>query len=140
MIITKGKVKYSAGAPREGQYGPSINILVVFADGKEARIYGKPGDPIQSLKQGEVIDVIDDKGKLKYVQTAPAAPTGVAVIEQEKAEVEKPDLAAIAFEISSIYTQAYIDIYNKLIEAEIPHDNATAATSTIFIQVFQKLR
>jgi hypothetical protein len=138
MIITKAKVKYSAGAPREGQYGPSINILVVFADGKEARIYGKPGDPIQSLKQGEVIDVIDDKGKLKYVESAPAAPTGVAVIEQEAAE--KPDLAAIAFEISSIYTQAYIDIYNKLIEAEIPHDNATAATSTIFIQVFQKLR
>ena len=140
MIITKAKVKYSAGAPREGQYGPSINILVVFADGKEARIYGKPGDPIQSLKQGEVIDVIDDKGKLKYVESAPAAPTGVAVIEQEKEAAEKPDLAAIAFEISSIYTQAYIDIYNKLIEAEIPHENATAATSTIFIQVFQKLR
>ena len=140
MTITKAKVKYSAGAPREGQYGPSINILVVFADGKEARIYGKPGDPIQSLKQGEVIDVVDDKGKLKYVESAPAAPTAVAVIEQEKEAAEKPDLAAIAFEISSIYTQAYIDIYNKLIEAEIPHDNATAATSTIFIQVFQKLR
>ena len=139
MTITKAKVKYSAGAPREGQYGPSINILVVFADGKEARIYGKPGDPIQSIKQGEVIDVIDDNGKLKYVQAAPlSAPTGVAVIEQEAAE--KPDLAAIAFELSAIYTQTYIDIYNKLIEAEIPHDNATAATSTIFIQVFQKLR
>lgn len=140
MTITKAKVKYSAGAPREGQYGPSINILVVFADGKQARIYGKPGDPIQSLKQGEVIDVIDDNGKLKYVQAAPSVPTAVPVIEQEKAEVEKPDLAAIAFEISSIYTQAYIDIYNKLIEAEIPHENAIAATSTIFIQVFQKLR
>jgi hypothetical protein len=140
MTITKAKVKYSAGAPREGQYGPSINILVVFADGKEGRIYGKPGDPIQSLKQGEVIDVVDDKGKLKYVESAPAAPTGVAVIEQEKEEAEKPDLAAIAFELSAIYTQTYIDIYNKLIEAEIPHDNATAATSTIFIQVFQKLR
>ena len=140
MIITKAKVKYSAGTPREGQYGPSINILVVFADGKEARIYGKPGDPIQSLKQGEVIDVIDDNGKLKYVQSAMPATTGVAVIEQEKAEAEKPDLAAIAFELSAIYTQAYIDIYNKLIEAEIPHENATAATSTIFIQVFQKLR
>jgi hypothetical protein len=73
MTITKAKVKYSAGAPREGQYGPSINILVVFADGKEARIYGKPGDPIQSLKQGEVIDVVDDKGKLKYVESAPAS-------------------------------------------------------------------
>lgn len=138
MIITKAKVKYSAGAPREGQYGPSINILVVFADGKEARIYGKPGDPIQSLKQGEVIDVIDDKGKLKYVQNEPTTQQAVASIE--KAEAEKPDLAAIAFELSAIYTQTYIDIYNKLIEAEIPHDNATAATSTIFIQVFQKLR
>lgn len=138
MIITKAKVKYSAGTPRDGQYGPSINILVVFADGKEARIYGKPGDPIQSLKQGEVIDVIDDKGKLKFVQSEPT--TQQAVESIQKAEAEKPDLAAFAFEISSIYTQAYIDIYNKLIEAEIPHDNATAATSTIFIQVFQKLR
>jgi hypothetical protein len=139
MIITKGRVKYSAGAPREGQYGPSINILVVFADGKEARIYGKPGDPIQSLKQGEVIDVIDDNGKLKYVQTQTmSAPTGVAVIEQEVAE--KPDLAALVFEMSAIYSQAYIDIYNKISEAGVPHENATAATSTIFIQVFQKLR
>lgn len=138
MIITKAKVKYSAGAPREGQYGPSINILVVFADGKEARIYGKPGDPIQSLKQGEVIDVVDDKGKLKYVQSEPT--TQMAVASMEKAETEKPDLAAMSFELSAIYTQTYIDIYNKLIEAEIPHDNATAATSTIFIQVFQKLR
>lgn len=138
MIITKAKVKYSAGAPREGQYGPSINILVIFSDGKEARIYGKPGDPIQSLKQGDVIDVIDDKGKLKYVQSEPT--TQQAVESMDKSEAEKPDLAAIAFEVSSIYTQAYIDIYNKLIEAEIPHENATAATSTIFIQVFQKLR
>jgi hypothetical protein len=139
MTITKGRVKYTAGAPREGQYGPSINILVVFADGKEARIYGKPGDPIQSLKQGEVIDVIDDNGKLKYVQTQTmSAPTGVAVIEQEVAE--KPDLAALVFEMSAIYSQAYIDIYNKISEAGVPHENATAATSTIFIQVFQKLR
>lgn len=133
MIITKAKVKYSAGAPREGQYGPSINILVVFADGKEARIYGKPGDAIQSLKQGDVIDVIDDKGKLKYVGQQ-------GVVSMQIADKEKPDMAAMAFEISAIYTQTYIDIYNKLIDAEIPHDNATAATSTIFIQVFQKLR
>ena len=70
MIINKAKVKYAAGQPREGQFGPSINILVVFNDGKEARIYGKPGDPIQSLKQGDVIDVLEEKGKLKYVQVS----------------------------------------------------------------------
>lgn len=138
MTITKAKVKYSAGAPREGQYGPSINILVVFADGKEARIYGKPGDPIQSVKSGDVIDVVDDNGKLKYVQ--PAQTEALATVNTEALPEVKPDLASIAFELSAIYTQTYIDIYNKIIEAEVPLENASAATSTIFIQVFQKLR
>jgi len=141
MTISKAKVKYAAGQPREGQYGPSINILVVFNDGKEARIYGKPGDPIQSLKQGDVIDVLDDKGKLKYVQSEPTAEMAIASMkEQEATNAEKPDLAKMVFDLSTVYTQTYIDIYNKLIEAELPHENATAATSTIFIQVFNKLR
>ena len=141
MIINKAKVKYAAGQPREGQYGPSINILVVFNDGKEARIYGKPGDPIQSLKQGDVIDVLDDKGKLKYVQSEPTTEMAVASMkEHEATNAEKPDLAKMVWEVSAVYTQTYIDIYNKLIEAELPHENATAATSTIFIQVFNKLR
>lgn len=141
MIINKAKVKYAAGQPREGQYGPSINILVVFNDGKEARIYGKPGDPIQSLKQGDVIDVLDDKGKLKYVQSEPTTEMAIASMkEHEATNAEKPDLAKMVFDLSAVYTQTYIDIYNKLIEAELPHENATAATSTIFIQVFNKLR
>jgi len=141
MTFSKAKVKYAAGQPREGQYGPSINILVVFNDGKEARIYGKPGDPIQSLKQGDVIDVLDDKGKLKYVQSEPTTEMAIASMkEQEATNAEKPDLAKMVWEVSAVYTQTYIDIYNKLIEAELPHENATAATSTIFIQVFNKLR
>lgn len=138
MIINKAKVKYAAGHPREGQYGPSINILVVFSDGKEARIYGKPGDPIQSLKQGDVIDVLEDKGKLKYVQSEPT--TQQAVESMQSVDKEQPDLAKMVFDMSVVYTQTYIDIYNKLIEAKLPHENATAATSTIFIQVFNKLR
>jgi len=138
MIINKAKVKYAAGQPREGQYGPSINILVVFSDGKEARIYGKPGDAIQSLKQGDVIDVLEDKGKLKYVQSEPT--TQQAVESMQSVDKEQPDLAKMVFDLSVVYTQTYIDIYNKLIEAKLPHENATAATSTIFIQVFNKLR
>lgn len=138
MIINKAKVKYAAGQPRDGQYGPSINILVVFSDGKEARIYGKPGDAIQSLKQGDVIDVLEDKGKLKYLQSEPT--TQQAVESMQSVDKEQPDLAKIVFDLSTVYTQTYIDIFNKLIEADIPHENATAATSTIFIQVFNKLR
>jgi len=140
MKITKGIVKYGAGAPREGQYGFSINILVTLEDQSQVRVYGKPGDVIERYKSGQAITLIDDNGKYKVLeesQTMPA-PTGVAVIEQQIAE--KPDLAAIVFEMSAIYTQAYIDIYNKINEAGVPHESATAATSTIFIQVFQKLR
>jgi hypothetical protein len=141
MIVTKGKVKYAAGAPREGQYGPSINILVVFNDGKEARIYGKPGDPIQNLKAGEIIDVLDDKGKYKYIvsETIPA-PTGVAVIEQKKHIAEPQDIAAMIFEAGTIYSQAYIDIYNKLAAEGLPLEHLSAAATTIFIQVSQKIR
>jgi hypothetical protein len=140
MKITKGIVKYGAGAPREGQYGPSINILVTLEDQSQVRVYGKPGDVIEKYKSGQAITLIDDNGKYKVLeesQTMPA-PTGVAVIEQQIAE--KPDLAAMVFELSAIYSQAYINIYNKISEAGVPHETATAATSTIFIQVFQKLR
>lgn len=141
MIITKGKIKYAAGAPREGQYGPSINVLVVFNDGKEARIYGKPGDPIQNLKVGEIIDVLDDKGKYKYiVAEQTTAPTGVAVIEQQKQMAEPQDLAALIFEVAAIYSQGYVDIYNKLAAEGVAQEHLSAATSTIFIQVSQKIR
>jgi hypothetical protein len=141
MKITKGIVKYGAGAPREGKYGPSINILVTLEDQSQVRVYGKPGDVIERYKSGQAITLIDDNGKYKVLEEQPQtmpAPTGVAVNDQQIAE--KPDLAAMIFEISAIYSQAYIDIYNKISEAGVPHENATAATSTIFIQVFQKLR
>jgi ATP sulfurylase len=134
MKIVKGVVKYGAGAPREGQYGPSINILVTLEDQSQVRVYGKPGDVIERYKSGQNIQLIDDKGKYKVVedeqQTMP--------VQTEQSD--KPDLAAMVFEISAIYSQAYIDIYNKISEAGVPHESATAATSTIFIQVFQKLR
>jgi len=134
MKIVKGVVKYGAGAPREGQYGPSINILVTLEDQSQVRVYGKPGDVIERYKSGQNIQLIDDKGKYKVVeddqQTMP--------VQTEQSD--KPDLAALVFEMSAMYSQAYIDIYNKISEAGVPHESATAATSTIFIQVFQKLR
>jgi ATP sulfurylase len=134
MKIVKGVVKYGAGAPREGQYGPSINILVTLDDQSQVRVYGKPGDVIERYKSGQNIQLIDDKGKYKVVEDEPQ----ITISQAE--ESEKPDLAALVFEMSAIYSQAYIDIYNKISEAGVPHESATAATSTIFIQVFQKLR
>ena len=97
-------------------------------------MYGKPGDVIERYKSGQNIQLIDDKGKYKVVEDE--AQTMPVQTEQS----DKPDLAAMVFELSAIYSQAYIDIYNKISEGGVPHESATAATSTIFIQVFQKLR
>jgi ATP sulfurylase len=137
MKIVKGVVKYGAGAPREGQYGPSINILVTLEDGSQVRVYGKPGDVIERYKSGQNIQLIDDKGKYKVVEEEMQQ----AAKQVQNIDVsEKPDLAKLVFDMSALYSKSYVEIYNAIVEAGIPHENATAATSTIFIQVFQKLR
>ncbi len=137
MKIVKGVVKYGAGAPREGQYGPSINILVTLEDGSQVRVYGKPGDVIERYKSGQNIQLVDDKGKYKVVEEEMQQ----AAKQVQNIDVsEKPDLAKIVFDMSALYSKSYVEIYNAIVDAGIPHENATAATSTIFIQVFQKLR
>lgn len=137
MKIVKGVVKYGAGAPREGQYGLSINILVTLEDGSQVRVYGKPGDVIERYKSGQNIQLVDDKGKYKVVEEEMQQ----AAKQVQNIDVsEKPDLAKLVFDMSALYSKSYVEIYNAIVEAGIPHENATAATSTIFIQVFQKLR
>jgi hypothetical protein len=96
------------------------------------RVYGKPGDVIERYKSGQNIQLIDDKGKYKVVEDeAPVQSIDAA---------EKPDFEQKVFEMCALYSKNYVDIYNAMVAAGIPHENATAATSTIFIQVFQKLR
>jgi len=135
MRVLKGIVKYAAGPPREGQYGPSINILVTLDEGYDVRVYGKPGDPIEQLKAKQPVQLIEDKGKYKLIEEeAPAQQP------QPTEKTEKPDMAQMIYEMTTLYSNTYKDIYNAMINAGIPHENATAATSTIFIQIFQKLR
>ena len=95
MKIVKGVVKYGAGAPREGQYGPSINILVTLEDGSQVRVYGKPGDVIERYKSGQNIQLVDDKGKYKVVEEEMQQ----AAKQVQNIDVsEKPDLAAMRSE------------------------------------------
>ena len=135
MRVLKGIVKYAAGPPREGQYGQSINILVTLDEGYDVRVYGKPGDPIEQLKAKQPVQLIEDKGKYKLIEEeAPAQQP------QPTEKTEKPDMRQIIHEMETLYSDTFIDIFNAMISAGIPIENATAATSTIFIQIFQKLR
>jgi len=135
MRVLKGIVKYAAGPPREGQYGPSINILVTLDEGYDVRVYGKPGDPIEQLKAKQPVQLIEDKGKYKLIEEEAHAQQ-----PQPTEKTEKPDMAQMIHEMETLYSDTFIDIFNAMISAGIPIENATAATSTIFIQIFQKLR
>jgi len=135
MRVLKGIVKYAAGPPREGQYGPSINILVTLDEGYDVRVYGKPGDPIEQLKAKQIVQLIEDKGKYKLIEEEAQAQQ-----PQPTEKTEKPDMRQIIHEMETLYSDTFIDIFNAMISAGIPIENATAATSTIFIQIFQKLR
>ena len=135
MRVLKGIVKYAAGPPREGQYGPSINILVTLDEGYDLRVYGKPGDPIEQLKAKQIVQLIEDKGKYKLIEEEAQAQQ-----PQPTEKTEKPDMRQIIHEMETLYSDTFIDIFNAMISAGIPIENATAATSTIFIQIFQKLR
>ena len=135
MRVLKGIVKYAAGPPREGQYGPSINILVTLDEGYDVRVYGKPGDPIEQLKAKQIVQLIEDKGKYKLIEEEAQAQQ-----PQPTEKTEKPDMRQVIHEMETLYSDTFIDIFNAMISAGIPIENATAATSTIFIQIFQKLR
>lgn len=135
MRVLKGIVKYAAGPPREGQYGPSINILVTLDEGYDVRVYGKPSDPIEQLKAKQSVQLIEDKGKYKLIEEEVPAQQ-----PQPTEKTEKPDMAQMIHEMETLYSDTFIDIFNAMISAGIPIENATAATSTIFIQIFQKLR
>jgi hypothetical protein len=40
ILLTTAKVKYSPGTPRDTQYGPRINAVLILPDGTEAKLWG----------------------------------------------------------------------------------------------------
>lgn len=140
MKIYKAKVKYTAGAPREGQYGPSINVLVTMEDGTTQRIYGKPGDAIERLKSGQDVQLVEDKGKFKLVEVEHTIEQSVASEKQsQKVELTDDEKFELLLSRANKYSIIYRQIYSMLIAGElVKEEYATPAASTIFIQLMNK--
>ena len=140
MKIYKAKVKYTAGAPREGQYGPSINVLVTMEDGTTQRIYGKPGDAIERLKSGQDVQLVEDKGKFKLVEVEHTIEQSVASEKpSQKVELTEDEKLDLLLTKANKYSIIYRQIYSMLIEGElVKEEYATPAASTIFIQLMNK--
>lgn len=169
MGSVTGTVKYSAGKVFNGQYGPSINIVVKCHD-KEIRVYGTPGDaanPLESLQRDQAV-VLEQNAKGQWqvnwqetkAQPAPdqsqRLPDSTARIM--KAATGNDDAFWENVKLSSEnLVKVYKDVYRMLSEVPeeeqplFPDENTpapksiirdedlAAATATVFIQLFRKL-
>ena len=65
--LVTGKVKYQAGNPREGKFGPYVNVLVVLDGGEEVRVYDNPDGPVADLAKGQAVQLLQDQKNGKFV-------------------------------------------------------------------------
>lgn len=69
--LVTGTVKYTAGQPRQTQYGERINVLVTLAEGSEQRLWGNPGDAVlTSLRKGQQVQLAKDHKGYKLIADA----------------------------------------------------------------------
>jgi hypothetical protein len=70
LNLTYGRVKFTAGQPKQTQYGMRINVVVTLPDGEELKLWGDPGDPaLSSLTKGQQVQLAQNaKGNWQLVQ------------------------------------------------------------------------
>jgi hypothetical protein len=68
--ILTGKVKYTAGQPKDYGHGLRVNIVLTLEDGTEEKLWSFADDhAILSLKKGETVRVVRDSRGLKLVES-----------------------------------------------------------------------
>jgi hypothetical protein len=66
--LTTGKVKYTAGTPRDYGHGDRINVVITPTNGGEdIKVWGRPGEAIAQLKKGESVTLSYDGKNYKLV-------------------------------------------------------------------------
>lgn len=123
-------VKYSAGQPRQTQYGERINAVLTLPDGDEHKVWGNPGDAtIASLRKGQQVQLLKTPKGYKLVTTSTEPTTSAdrpnsSTPPPAPVEPITPDIAEI------------VAIFREL-QAALPEareDTVRAFTSTVFMQ------
>jgi hypothetical protein len=70
LNLTYGRVKFTAGEPRQTSYGMRINCVITLPSGEEVKLWGDPGDPmLTSLTKGQQVQLAQNaKGNWQLVQ------------------------------------------------------------------------
>jgi hypothetical protein len=97
LNLTYGRVKFTAGQPKQTSYGMRINVVIVLGSGEEVKLWGDPGDPVlTALTKGQQVTLAQNaKGNWQLVQQQTqepqhqgngngTAPTGTGWTPEEK--------------------------------------------------------
>ena len=141
--LVDARVKYAAGQPREGKYGPYISALCTLADGTEQRIFGEPGDAIANLKRGQNIKLLWNGKKYQLVNTeqptAPAtAPPAKGEPTQTMSDGQKKQIAAYVQEMANLYKFCWDSASAALDGKAQDEESVRAASSALFIAASRK--
>ncbi len=70
LNLIYGRVKYTAGTPKQTQYGMRINVVVTLPSGEEVKLWSDPGDPaLVALTKGQQVQLAQNaKGNWQLVQ------------------------------------------------------------------------
>lgn len=91
MKLTKGKVKYAPGKPKDYGNGLRINALVITNSNEEVRVWGAPDSPVSRLKKGDEVTMVeDDKGGYKLVEEEGGNEAPTPSTHQAPTEARKP--------------------------------------------------
>lgn len=140
--LIDARVKYAAGQPREGKYGPYINVLVTLPDNSEERIFGKPDDPIKHLRKGQTVQLVRDAKGLKLVQSEQPAtqPTATSPTPSKEAlsKEAKRAIAAYVEEMANLYKFCWDSASTALDGKANDEESIRAASSALFISASRK--
>ena len=142
--LIDARVKYAAGQPREGKYGPYINVVVTLPDNSEERIFGKPNDPIKHLRKGQTVQLVRDAKGLKLVQpeqpaTQPATlATGSTASKEVLSKETKRAIAGYVEEMANLYKFCWDSASTALDGKAQDEESIRAASSALFISASRK--
>ena len=146
--LVDARVKYEAGQPREGKYGPYISALCTLADGTEQRIFGEPGDAIANLKRGQNIKLLWNGKKYQLVETQqptptqPATPATAPAVagdgSQALSKGQKKQIAGYVEEMANLYKFCWDSASTALDGKANDEESIRAAASALFISASRK--
>jgi hypothetical protein len=70
LNLTYGRVKFTAGQPKQTSYGMRINAVITLPSGEDVKLWADPGDPtLVALTKGQQVQLAQNaKGNWQLVQ------------------------------------------------------------------------